>query len=94
MVFFVLVGLELINVDKIVGVFLVGLVVNDVLGNSFVKEKVEFLGIILFILFFFIGIGLLLDLLVFLVILIILFFLVVVIVVGLIFFKGVVVILV
>jgi Kef-type K+ transport system membrane component KefB/nucleotide-binding universal stress UspA family protein len=88
-VFLASVGSELINVDKIVGAFLAGLAVNDVLGNSPVKEKVEFLGTTLFIPFFFIGIGLLLDLPAFLVTLTTLFPLVVAIVVGLILSKGV-----
>ena len=55
------VGAQLINVDKIVGAFLVGLAVNDVVGHSPVEEKVEFVGSTLFIPFFFISMGLLLD---------------------------------
>lgn len=54
-------GAELINVDKIVGAFLSGLAVNDVLGNGPVKEKIEFVGGVLFIPFFFVGTGLLVD---------------------------------
>ncbi len=87
-VFLASVGSELINVDKIVGAFLAGLAVNDVLGNGPVKEKVEFLGTTLFIPFFFIGIGLLLDLPAFMVTLTTLFPLVVAIVGGLILSKG------
>jgi len=64
-VFLVSVGAQLINVDKIVGAFLAGLAVNDVLGNGPVKEKVEFVGGVLFIPFFFVCMGLLLDLPVF-----------------------------
>jgi Kef-type K+ transport system membrane component KefB/nucleotide-binding universal stress UspA family protein len=60
-VFLASVGAQVINVDKIVGAFLAGLAVNDVLGNSPVKEKVEFVGSTLFIPFFFVGTGLLLD---------------------------------
>ncbi|MFP4132674.1 MAG: cation:proton antiporter [Halothece sp.] len=55
------VGAQLINVDQIVGAFLVGLAVNDVVGHSPVEEKVEFVGSTLFIPFFFVGMGLLLD---------------------------------
>ncbi|QUS62051.1 cation:proton antiporter [Synechocystis sp. PCC 7339] len=88
-VFLASVGSELINVDKIVGAFLAGLAVNDVLGNGPVKEKVEFLGTTLFIPFFFIGIGLLLDLPAFMVTLTTLFPLVLAIVGGLIISKGV-----
>ncbi|MBE9196866.1 cation:proton antiporter, partial [Synechocystis sp. LEGE 06083] len=88
-VFLASVGSELINVDKIVGAFLAGLAVNDVLGKGPVKEKVEFLGTTLFIPFFFIGIGLLLDLPAFMVTLTTLFPLVVAIVGGLIISKGV-----
>ncbi len=60
-VFLASVGAQVINIDKIVGAFLAGLAVNDVLGNSPVKEKVEFVGSTLFIPFFFVGTGLLLD---------------------------------
>jgi len=60
-VFLAAVGSQLINVDKIVGAFLAGLAVNDVVGNGPVKEKVEFVGGVLFIPFFFICMGLLLD---------------------------------
>ena len=55
------VGAQLINIDKIVGAFLAGLAVNDVLGEGPVKEKVEFVGGTLFIPFFFVGMGVLLD---------------------------------
>lgn len=61
-VFLAAVGSQLINVDKIVGAFLAGLAVNDVVGNGPVKEKVEFVGGVLFIPFFFVCMGLLLDL--------------------------------
>lgn len=43
------VGAQIIGVEKIVGAFLAGLAVNDVLGNSRVKEKIEFVGSVLFI---------------------------------------------
>lgn len=60
-VFLASVGAQIINVDQIVGAFLAGLAVNDAVGNSPVKEKVEFVGSVLFIPFFFIAMGLLLD---------------------------------
>lgn len=60
-VFLASVGAQLINVDKIVGAFLAGLAVNDVVGRSPVEEKIEFVGSTLFIPFFFVGMGLLLD---------------------------------
>ncbi len=87
-VFLASVGAELINVDKIVGAFLAGLAVNDAVGEGPVKEKVEFVGSTLFIPFFFIGIGLLLNLPAFMETLTSLFPLVLAIVVGLIFSKG------
>jgi Kef-type K+ transport system membrane component KefB len=60
-VFLSAVGAQVINVDKVVGAFLAGLAVNDVVGNGPVKEKVEFFGSVLFIPFFFVCMGLLLD---------------------------------
>ncbi|MCT7986255.1 cation:proton antiporter [Laspinema sp. A4] len=59
--FLAAVSAQLINVEQIVGAFLAGLAVNDVVGNGPVKEKVEFVGSVLFIPFFFVGMGLLLD---------------------------------
>ncbi|MEC4895394.1 MAG: cation:proton antiporter [Oscillatoria sp. PMC 1051.18] len=61
-VFIASVGAQIINIDKIVGAFLAGLAINEVVGKSPVKEKVEFVGSVLFIPFFFIDMGLLLDL--------------------------------
>lgn len=87
--FLAAVGSDLINVDKIVGAFLAGLAVNDVVGEGPVKEKIEFLGTTLFIPFFFVGIGLLLDVPAFMVTLTTLFPLVVAIVGGLILSKAV-----
>lgn len=55
------VGAQVIQTENIVGAFLAGLAVNDVLGKSAVKEKVEFVGSVLFIPFFFIAMGLLID---------------------------------
>ncbi|NER78987.1 MAG: universal stress protein [Leptolyngbya sp. SIO1D8] len=60
-VFLVAVGAQMINVDKVVGAFLAGLAVNGVVGDGPVKEKVEFFGSVLFIPFFFVCMGLLLD---------------------------------
>lgn len=60
-VFLASVGAQLIDVDKIVGAFLAGLAVNDVVGRSPVKEKIEFVGSTLFIPFFFVNMGLLLS---------------------------------
>ncbi|XFA74137.1 cation:proton antiporter [Thermosynechococcaceae cyanobacterium Okahandja] len=55
------IGAQIIGVEQIVGAFLAGLAVNDVLGDSPVKEKVEFVGGVLFIPFFFVDMGLLID---------------------------------
>lgn len=60
-VFLASVCAQLIGVEQIVGAFLAGLAVNGVLGDSPVKEKVEFIGSVLFIPIFFVGMGLLLD---------------------------------
>ncbi|MFW6358955.1 MAG: cation:proton antiporter [Chroococcales cyanobacterium] len=60
-VFLASVGAQIINVDKIVGAFLAGLAVNDVVGHSPVEEKIEFVGSTLFIPFFFVNMGLLLN---------------------------------
>jgi len=60
-IFIAAVGAQIIHVEQIVGAFLAGLAVNDVVGRSPVKEKVEFVGSVLFIPFFFVGMGLLLD---------------------------------
>ncbi|MEB3358387.1 MAG: cation:proton antiporter [Synechococcales bacterium] len=56
------VGAQVIHIENIVGAFLAGLAVNDVLGRGAVKEKVEFVGGVLFIPFFFVAMGLLIDL--------------------------------
>jgi Kef-type K+ transport system membrane component KefB/nucleotide-binding universal stress UspA family protein len=60
-VFLASVGAQMINVDKIVGAFLAGLAVNDVVEKGPVKEKVEFVGSTLFIPCFFVSIGLILK---------------------------------
>lgn len=58
-VFLASVGAQLIGVEKIVGAFLSGLAVNRVVGDSPVKEKVIFVGSVLFIPIFFVDMGLL-----------------------------------
>jgi len=60
-VFLASVGAQAINIDIIVGAFLAGLAVNDVVGNGPVKEKIEFVGSTLFIPCFFVSMGLLLN---------------------------------
>lgn len=60
-VFLAALGAELIGVEKIVGAFLAGLAVNSVVGEGPVKEKVLFIGSVLFIPMFFIDLGLLID---------------------------------
>lgn len=60
--FLAAVGAQLIGVEKIIGAFLAGLAVNDVVGQGPVKEKVEFVGSVLFIPIFFVDLGLLVDL--------------------------------
>lgn len=54
-------GAEVIGVEKIVGAFLAGLAVNSVVGEGPVKEKVVFVGSVLFIPIFFVDLGLLID---------------------------------
>lgn len=61
-VFVASVGAQLIGVDKIVGAFLAGLAVNETLADGPVKEKVVFVGSVLFIPIFFVDLGLLVDL--------------------------------
>ena len=87
-VFLASVGAQMINVDKIVGAFLAGLAVNDAVGEGPVKEKVEFMGSTLFIPFFFVGMGLLIDIPAFMTTLRDYFPLVLAIVGGLILSKG------
>ena len=60
-VFLAALGAELIGVEKIVGAFLAGLAVNDAVGEGPVKEKVIFVGSVLFIPIFFVDMGLLID---------------------------------
>ncbi|MBW4679521.1 MAG: cation:proton antiporter [Microcoleus vaginatus WJT46-NPBG5] len=60
-VFLASLGAQLIGVEKIIGAFLAGLAVNDVVGEGPVKEKVVFVGSVLFIPIFFVDLGLLID---------------------------------
>ncbi|WNZ23000.1 universal stress protein [Leptolyngbya sp. NK1-12] len=55
-------GAELIGVEKIVGAFLAGLAVNSIVGDGPVKEKILFVGTVLFVPIFFVDVGLLIDL--------------------------------
>lgn len=65
-VFLAAVGAQLIGVEKIVGAFLAGLAVNGAIGEGPVKEKVVFVGSVLFIPIFFVDMGLLINVPVFL----------------------------
>ncbi|WP_088243054.1 cation:proton antiporter [Calothrix rhizosoleniae] len=60
-VFLAAAGAQLIGVEKIVGAFLAGLTVHNVIGSGPVKEKVIFLGSALFIPIFFVNLGLLVN---------------------------------
>lgn len=60
-VFMAALGAQLIGVEKIVGAFLAGLAVNDAVGDGPVKEKVLFVGSVLFIPIFFVDMGLLIN---------------------------------
>lgn len=64
-VFVSAVGAQVIGVEKIVGAFLAGLAVNQAVGEGPVKEKVMFVGSVLFIPIFFVDMGLLIKLPVF-----------------------------
>ncbi|MBN3926690.1 cation:proton antiporter [Nostoc sp. NMS4] len=61
-VFLAAMGAQLIGVERIVGAFLAGLAVNEAVGEGPVKEKVVFIGSVLFIPIFFVDLGLLIDL--------------------------------
>jgi Kef-type K+ transport system membrane component KefB/nucleotide-binding universal stress UspA family protein len=61
-VFLAAVGAQLIGIEKIVGAFLAGLAVHEAVGEGPVKEKVVFVGSVLFIPIFFVNLGILLDL--------------------------------
>lgn len=53
---------RLIGVEDIIGAFLAGLAINSIMGDGPVKEKIEFMGSVIFIPMFFVNMGLLLDL--------------------------------
>jgi Kef-type K+ transport system membrane component KefB len=59
-------GAEVINLEPIIGAFLVGLAVNRTLSHTEAKEQLEFVGNMLFIPMFFVSIGFLIDVRVFL----------------------------
>ncbi|MBD0335359.1 MAG: cation:proton antiporter [Cyanobacteria bacterium Co-bin13] len=59
--FLAAVGAEVVGIEKIVGAFLAGLAVNSVVPEGPVKEKVIFVGSVLFIPIFFVDMGLLID---------------------------------
>ncbi|MEH1908795.1 cation:proton antiporter domain-containing protein [Nostoc sp.] len=61
-VFLAAVGAQLMGIEKIVGAFLAGLAVNEAVGEGPVKEKVVFIGSVLFIPIFFVHLGLLVNL--------------------------------
>ncbi|MBH8563620.1 cation:proton antiporter [Nostoc sp. CENA67] len=60
-VFLAALGAQFIGIEKIVGAFLAGLAVNEAVGEGPVKEKVVFIGSVLFIPIFFVDLGLLID---------------------------------
>ncbi|MDF2388398.1 cation:proton antiporter [Nostoc ellipsosporum NOK] len=60
-VFLAILGAQFIGIEKIVGAFLAGLAVNEAVGEGPVKEKVVFIGSVLFIPIFFVDLGLLID---------------------------------
>lgn len=65
-VFLAAIGAQFIGVEKIVGAFLAGIAVNETLGEGQVKERVAFIGNVLFIPIFFVNLGLLINLPIFL----------------------------
>jgi Kef-type K+ transport system membrane component KefB len=61
-VFLAAVGAQLIGVEVIVAAFFAGLAVNEVIGDGLVKQKIVFVGSVLFIPIFFVDLGFKLDL--------------------------------
>ncbi|MEO0934304.1 MAG: universal stress protein, partial [Cyanobacteria bacterium J06641_2] len=61
-VFLSAVGAQLIGIQTIIAAFFAGLAVNEVIGDGPVKQKIVFVGSVLFIPIFFIDLGLKLDL--------------------------------
>lgn len=64
-VFLTVVTAQLMGLSTIVGFFLAGLAVNQAIGKGLVKEKLVFIGSVLFIPIFFIDLGLKIDISVF-----------------------------
>ncbi|QSJ15181.1 cation:proton antiporter [Nostoc sp. UHCC 0702] len=60
-VFIAALGAQFLGIEKIFGAFLAGLAVNEAVGEGPVKEKVVFIGSVLFIPIFFVDLGLLID---------------------------------
>ncbi|HEY9698195.1 MAG TPA: cation:proton antiporter [Trichocoleus sp.] len=60
-VFIASLGAELIGVEKIVGAFLAGLAVNSVVEHGPLKDKIIFVGTVLFIPIFFVNTGLIIN---------------------------------
>jgi Kef-type K+ transport system membrane component KefB/nucleotide-binding universal stress UspA family protein len=60
-VFLAVVGAQFMEIDRIFGAFLAGLAVNEAVGEGPVKEKVVFVGSVLFIPIFFVNFGLIID---------------------------------
>lgn len=56
-VFLATAGAQLLGVEKIIGAFLAGFALNDLLGKGAIKEKLLFVGNILFIPIFFVDLG-------------------------------------
>ncbi|MBE9211875.1 cation:proton antiporter [Plectonema cf. radiosum LEGE 06105] len=61
-VFIAAVGAQLIGIEIIVAAFFAGLAVNEVIGDGPVKQKIVFVGSLLFIPIFFVDLGFKLDL--------------------------------
>ncbi|MEM7578685.1 MAG: cation:proton antiporter [Cyanobacteria bacterium P01_A01_bin.80] len=61
-VFLAAVGAQLIGIETIIAAFFAGLAVNEVIGDGLVKQKIVFVGSVLFIPIFFIDLGLKLNL--------------------------------
>lgn len=61
-VFLAILVAQFIDIERILGAFLAGLAVNEAVGQGPVKEKIVFVGNVLFIPIFFINLGLLIDL--------------------------------
>lgn len=56
-VFLATAGAQLLGIEKIIGAFLAGFALNDLLGKGAIKEKLLFVGNILFIPIFFVDLG-------------------------------------